>query len=86
MGIANFVWTTIFLGSAAYIVRKDLSKVFRVLERPVQNFVRDVKAEMDANSSGKDGTPKTLPGAGASAEATPVKPVETEKISEKKSE
>lgn len=45
--LSNFFWTAVFVGSAAFIVRKDLSRVVSVLKRPTQRFVRDVKAEMD---------------------------------------
>jgi Sec-independent protein translocase protein TatA len=51
MGLMNFVWTAVFVGSAAYIARKDLGKVFRILKKPAENFVKDVKAEMEAQGT-----------------------------------
>lgn len=51
MGLMNFVWTAVFVGSAAYIARKDLGKVFRILKKPAENFVKDVKAEMESQGA-----------------------------------
>ncbi len=67
MGFMNVVWTVVFAGSAAYIARKDLGKMFRVLKRPTENFLKDVKAELDTPAV----KPPTLPGSEASAAAAP---------------
>ena len=64
MGFTNVLWTVVFAGSAAYIARKDLGKIFRVLKRPTENFLKEVKAEMDAPAVSppklSDAPPKTV--------------------------
>lgn len=50
-----------FVGSAAYIARKDLSKIFRVLKKPAENFVKDVKAEIDATKPATFGSSPVAP-------------------------
>jgi hypothetical protein len=41
-GLTNVLWTAVFVGSAAYIARKDLGKVFRILKSPTENFIKEV--------------------------------------------
>ena len=73
-GLANVFWTAVFVGSAAYIARKDLVKVFRVLKSPTQNFIKDVKHELDktassASSAAAAAPPAALPPTSAASGA-----------------
>ena len=49
--------TVAFVGSAVYIARKDLAKVFRVLKSPTQNFIKDIKHELDKTAATGVSTP-----------------------------
>lgn len=72
-GLTNVLWTAVFVGSAAYIARKDLAKVFRVLRTPTENFIKDVRSELDkAKPMPGPSSPPSLPG-----EAQPGKPAPT---------
>ena len=71
MGLSGALWTVVFAGSAAYLARKDLAKVFRVLKKPTENFLKDVKAEMEAGKPGQ--LPGTAPPPAAPGPA-PVHP------------
>jgi hypothetical protein len=41
------------LGAGVHFFRKDLQKLARVLQKPAENFVKEVKRELDTTPSGQ---------------------------------
>ena len=71
------------LAGVVHVFRKDLQKVARVLQRPAENFVRDVRSELAARPPGAEAPPPLAPPEGAISEAlakaqapTPAPPAE----------
>lgn len=43
-----------FIASCVFIARRDVSRIFSVLKKPAENFVRDVQKELNKSKGGSD--------------------------------
>lgn len=66
------------VAGVVHVFRKDLQKVAKVLQKPAENFVKEVKKELDATSAQK--VAGSLPTAAASGEGAAAQAAEHARV------